>query len=427
MARRPGATPAPRPRGGGAATGARHTAWPFALVGGAWFAVMTSSNLATPLYAVYERRFGFSSAVLTVVFATYALVLAPSLLVFGQLSDRLGRRRVMSAGLATAGAGAAVFAAARGLPWLFAARAVQGLAVGMISGAASAALVELDPGHPWPPAAGDEAAPRTPGAHHRPALVAALAQAGGSAAGPLVGGLLAAWLPAPRVLCFALLGAVMAACAAAMLTIPEPAPAASAEWRIQRPSVPVEIRGLFARVAVTGAVLWAVAALFLSVVPLYAARLLDTSSLALLGTISALMLGASCTAQLVSRGSQPAGLLLAVAGLGALRLAFPLHSLPMLLLAAVLAGSGHGLGFLRAQAELNAAAPAARRGEVNAAFYTCIYLGVGISVIATGLLTLGASLTTAVTAFAVVMGAIALATTAWHLSVSRRSRRSPEA
>src|ERR1700761_5331607 len=109
MARRPAATAGPRPPGAGAATGARRAAWPFALVGGAWFAVMASSNLATPLYAVYERRFGFSSAVLTVVFATYALVLAPSLLLFGQLSDRLGRRRVISAGLATAALGLGLF------------------------------------------------------------------------------------------------------------------------------------------------------------------------------------------------------------------------------------------------------------------------------------------------------------------------------
>ncbi len=394
----------------GRARRARHAAWPFVLVGGAWFAVMASSNLATPLYAVYERRFSFSSAVLTVVFATYALVLAPSLLVFGQLSDRLGRRRVMSAGLATAAGGAALFALARGLPWLFAARAVQGLAVGMISGAASAALVELDPG------GGGAGA-------HRPALVAALAQAGGSAAGPLVAGLLATWLPAPRVLCFALLGTITAACAAAVLTIPEPAPAVADEWRIQRPSVPVEIQDLFARAAVTGALLWAVAALFLSVVPSYAAGLLGTSSLALLGAIAALMLGTSCAAQLVSRGSQPAGLLLAAAGLVALWLAFPLHSLAALLLAAVLAGSGHGLGFLRAQADLNQAAPPLRRGAVTAAFYTCIYLGVAVAVIGTGLLTLRTSLQTAVTVFAAVMGASALATAAWHLSVSRRSRR----
>src|SRR3954469_3961865 len=146
------------------ATRARRAAWPFLLVGGAWFAVMAGSNLATPLYAIYEREFAFSSAVLTLVFATYALVLAPSLLVFGQLSDRLGRRRVMAGGVAVATLGLVLFALARGLPGLLAARATQGLAVGMISGAAAAALVELDP-DPF----GD-----------RPALYAALAQAGGS-------------------------------------------------------------------------------------------------------------------------------------------------------------------------------------------------------------------------------------------------------
>ena len=74
----------------------------FLVVGAAWFAMMAGSNVATPLYAIYEREFGFSKAVLTLVFATYALVLAPSLLLFGQLSDRLGRRRVMAAGFATA-------------------------------------------------------------------------------------------------------------------------------------------------------------------------------------------------------------------------------------------------------------------------------------------------------------------------------------
>src|SRR6187200_2271686 len=95
---------------------------PFLVVAAAWFAMMAGANLATPLYAVYEREFGFSSAVLTLVFATYALVLAPSLLVFGQLSDRLGRRRVMAAGLVTASSGLALFALATGIGWLFAAR-----------------------------------------------------------------------------------------------------------------------------------------------------------------------------------------------------------------------------------------------------------------------------------------------------------------
>src|SRR4051812_19053797 len=164
---------------------ARSTA--FVVVGAAWFAMMAGSNVATPLYAIYEGEFGFSKAVLTLVFATYALVLAPSLLLFGQLSDRLGRRRVMAAGFATASAGLLLFAVASSLVWLFAARAVQGLAVGMISGAAAAALVELDP------------APQ----EDRAALFAALAQAGGSASGPLIAGMLAQWAPGRLVLPFA--------------------------------------------------------------------------------------------------------------------------------------------------------------------------------------------------------------------------------
>src|SRR5437764_2295503 len=104
---------------------------------------MAGANLATPLYAVYARHFHFSSLVLTAIFATYAFVLVPALVLFGRLSDRLGRRRVIALGLATAAGGLALFAAAEGELWLFAARLLQGLAVGMISGAATAALVEL--------------------------------------------------------------------------------------------------------------------------------------------------------------------------------------------------------------------------------------------------------------------------------------------
>src|SRR5579871_1371903 len=127
-----------------------------------WLVLMAGANLATPLYHVYAARFRFSPAVLTAIFATYALVLVPALVLFGRLSDRFGRRPVVAAGLATACVGLALFAAAEDAAWLFAARAVQGLAVGMISGPATAALVELDP-H---------------GNRRRAALGAGLAQAG---------------------------------------------------------------------------------------------------------------------------------------------------------------------------------------------------------------------------------------------------------
>ena len=379
---------------------------------------MAGSNLATPLYAVYEREFGFSSAVLTLVFATYALVLAPSLLVFGQLSDRLGRRRVMAAGFVTATLGLVLFAVASSLGWLFAARAVQGLAVGMISGAAAAALVELDP------------APQ----EDRAALFASLAQAGGSASGPLVAGMLAEWAPARLVLPFALFASLGVAATVVALAIPEPGRVTGGRFHIVRPSVPPAIRVLFARVSVTGAAVWATAALFLSVVPSYAADLLDTSNLALLGAISALMLATSCAAR--SRSGGPArtpacrrrdSCCSPSACSRSCSRSRPGRSCccspPRLL-----TGTGHGIAFLAAQAQLNLAAPPDRRGEVNAAFYTLIYLGVAVTVISTGLVTLIAPLSTAITSFAVVIAAVALATAAWHLKAgSGRSASSPRA
>jgi MFS family permease len=382
----------------------------FALAGGALFVLVAGANLATPLYAVYRERFGFSSAVLTLVFATYALVLSPSLVVFGQLSDRVGRRPVIAGGLATAMAGLALFALARSTPWLFAARAVQGLAVGAASGAATAALVELAPA----------------GAAARAALVSTLAQAGGSAAGPLVGGMLAEWAPAPRTTAFVAGLAVTGFVLLGVLLLPSmPGPRGGA-WRLQRPSVPPEIRARFARLALTAGAAWAVAGLYLSVVPSYAGSLLHTSNLALEGAITAVMLLASCASQVVFRRGgaaerdQAVGLALVVVGLVALVLAFPTGSLALVMCAALLGGVGHGMAFLGAQADLNSIAPDERRGEVTAAFFMCIYLGVAVSAIGTGLVASATSLSAAVAVFAVVTGSACAGAIAWHMAVLRR-------
>jgi hypothetical protein len=371
----------------------------------ALFVLLVASNMPTPLYAVYRERFGFSSAVLTLIFATYAVVLVPSLLLFGRLSDRLGRqardrgRARHSDARARAVRGGARHGVAVRRPRR------QGLSVGAITGAATAGLVELEPD----------------GDRQRAALLSVLAQAGGCAVGPLTAGALAQWAPEPRVLCYVVALIVIAATCVAALSIPEPA-RASVRWEIQRPSVPSAIRVGFARASLTGAAVWAVAALFLSVVPSYAAKLLDTDDLALLGAIAATMLATSCLTQWLAAGraslhAQPAGLAVLACGLVALVLAFPLHSLPIVLAAALLAGAGHGLAFLGAQTEVNHIAPPERRGEVTAAFMSCIYGGVAVSVIGVGVISSSAqSLFTAVAAFAAAIGATAVLTAGWHLA-----------
>jgi MFS family permease len=379
---------------------------PFLVVAGALFVLLLDGNLPTPLYAVYRERFGFSGTELTLIFAIYALALIPSLLVFGQLSDSVGRRRVIAGGLGTAALGLLLLALAQSTAWLFVARAVQGLALAATVGSAAAALVELEP----------------QGDHARAALATVLGQSGGSAAGPLVAGVLAQWAPAPRQLAYAVGIALTVAAALAVLRIEEPR-APGGAWRLQRPRVPEDARGPFARASLTGACVWAVGALFLSVVPSYAAKLLVTNDLALLGAISAIMLAMACVAQaLCTRGTmtprraQPLGLALLVAGVAALVLAFPAHSLALVLVAALLAGSGLGLGFFGSQAQVNALAPPDRRGEVTAAFITCLYSGVAVTVIATGILSDAISLSTAVAISGVAVAAVAAATAVWQVS-----------
>jgi predicted MFS family arabinose efflux permease len=84
--------------------------------------------------------------------------------------------------------------------------------------------------------------------------------------------------------------------------------------------------------------------------------------------------------------------------------------------AAVLAGSGLGLGYFGAQADINRLAPPDRRGEVTAAFITCIYASVAVTAISTGLVSDALSLATAVAITGTVVALTAAATIAWHLA-----------
>jgi MFS family permease len=119
--------------------------WAFWVLAAALMTVMFGSAAPSPLYPVYQRLWGFSAAMLTVVFAVYVGALLLSLLTVGRLSDHVGRRPVIAAALLALVAAMFVFATADGVAALLVARVLQGLATGTAMGTLSAALVDLQP------------------------------------------------------------------------------------------------------------------------------------------------------------------------------------------------------------------------------------------------------------------------------------------
>ena len=67
----------------------------FWILAGLFLIVFFASAAASPLYRVYQARFHFSAETLTAVFAVYVLVLLVTLLIFGSVSDYLGRLPVI--------------------------------------------------------------------------------------------------------------------------------------------------------------------------------------------------------------------------------------------------------------------------------------------------------------------------------------------
>ena len=128
------------------------------------FLLFFAAAAPSPLYGVYQAQWRFSAITLTAVFAVYALVLLVTLLVFGSVSDYLGRRRVILAGLAMAAGACGLFLAAHGVGLLFAARALHGAAVGTAASALGAALIDLQPeGSGRAPVVTTAASPAGPG------------------------------------------------------------------------------------------------------------------------------------------------------------------------------------------------------------------------------------------------------------------------
>ncbi|HSU07498.1 MAG TPA: MFS transporter, partial [Acetobacteraceae bacterium] len=257
------------------------------LVGYAVLMLFVGTTVPTPLYRVYQTRLGFSSGVLTLLFAVYVFTLLPVLLMVGRVSDRIGRRPVLLFGLAFAAIAAVVFAIGQGqLAVLFLARVLQGGATGLIASTATATLAELH-------ATNDTGSA---------AYIASAANVAGAALGPLLAGTLAQYAPAPLVLSY-LAYLLLMIPTLGLIVMPETiSNRRSLAFEMPRFGLPPQIRQEFWLAAATAFTVWAATALFLTLAPSYVAMLLHRNNLAVGGGIVFLMLGGSALAQTALRG-----------------------------------------------------------------------------------------------------------------------------
>jgi MFS family permease len=370
----------------------------FVLVAYAFLITMIGTTLPTPLYPLFEQRYSFGELMVTVIFAVYAFGVIAGLLVFGNLSDEIGRKPVLLLGLAFSAASALLFVFAGSLTPIFLGRIVSGLSAGIFTGTATAALVDLAPG----------------GRRRLASFVAVIVNLGGLGLGTLLAGLLADYCSSPLRLPFIVDLGLLAPAVVGLLVVPETVQRRRFRLRFQRLSVPSEVRGVFVRGATAGFGSFAVAGVFSSVAPVFLGQILGRMSHALAGSIVFILFSSSIVGQiLVSRLSDRRALILGCSllagGVGLLALALGIESLAALIASASVVGLGQGLVIGAGLAAINQRAPVERRGETASSFFVVMYVGLSVPVIGVGVAAHAFSLRTAGIAFSAAVAALVLA------------------
>ncbi|MFJ8646017.1 MFS transporter [Streptomyces sp. NPDC093546] len=358
-------------------------------------AVFVLSNAATPLYVLWQRDMGFSKGTLTVVFAFYIVGLIGSLLVSGVVSDRLGRKPVLLPALALALAACLIFATAAGVVALIVARLFTGIAVGAVVSAGMAAVTDV---------AGPER-------KRIAALLASCAMVFGAGLGPLLAGVLSEVAPAPTVTVFVVEAVLLVTAVLCVLRMPvrRPEVRAKGAW-VRVPGVP---RGHGRQLALGIAVFApgiTATSFVLSLGPSLLSGLLGTTNRIVAGAMAFVMFLAATGVQfavqrLRRRTILTAGAVSTTLSMITLIIAVHTSAVAVLIVSALLAGAGQGMGQLGGLSLLNSSIPPQRLAEANAALNVGGYIPAGALPVSAGYLSDAVGLTSGATIFgAVLMG-----------------------
>jgi MFS family permease len=345
---------------------------------------MLGGTLPIPLYVLYERQMGFGALGVTVVFAAYVIGTLFALVAFGDLSDHIGRKKVLAIGLGCAAVSTAGFLIAAGIAsgigLLIAARIVSGLAAGFVTGTATAALAELQPR----------------GNRQAAAVVATGANMTGLGLGPLIAGIFAEYVALPTRSVFWLYLGLCALALTALAAIPETVTAP--DKRVSpRPAlgVPPHMRAVVLGACLGVFAAFSVLGFFSSLVPTFLHGILGVGNLAWIGAASFLVfiiaaISQAASSRLPARRSMSIGLPLLLVCLAVLESALFAKALWLFLAGTVIGGVAVGFIFRGGLSEINRLAEPRSRAAVVSTFFAAAYLGLGLPPVLTGLISLAA-------------------------------------
>lgn len=337
---------------------------------------MIGASAPSPFYPVLQERLDFSPVTMTLVFAVYAATMLVTLLLTGSLSDHLGRKPVISAGLLILAVSMTAFWHAESVGVLITARLVQGVGAGLLMSSLSAAIVDLEP-------------------RSRPGLGAimnSVVPLGGLAAGALIAGIVLDLVDQePLAVVFGVLTALLVILAVVVWLAPETSARSAGVLASLRPEVgvPVEARAAFYRSLPALIAGWATSGFYLSLgAPLVAQELGGADHISQ-GLVVTAINGAGALMCLVARRWSNRqvtlyGTTVLAVGTVLTLVALVAGSLPWFLVAAVFTGTGFGTAFMGLLRSVTPLARPENRGELFAAVFVASYIAFGIPAVLAG-------------------------------------------
>jgi threonine dehydrogenase-like Zn-dependent dehydrogenase/predicted MFS family arabinose efflux permease len=374
-------------------------------------AVFAASASPIPLYEIYRRTDALSHADLAFTAVAYFLAVMVALLVFGRLSNHLGRRPVALAALAVTAAGSLVLTQVHGVAPLIAGRALQGLGCGLASSALAAFIVDSAP-----------ASPRR---------LASAAVTGAPMVGLTVGalgsGALAEYGPTPRSLVYLIGLGALAGCAALLVASRETVARAAGAAASLRPQVriPARARRLLPAAMATFLATWALGGFYQAFGPSVAAEQLSTSSALVAAAVFASLMapsaiGASLAGRRTPASAQRLGMIVFVLAVAVILCSLRLGAVAPFIAATAVAGAAQGGTFAGSLRALLAGAGPGDRAGILSAIYLISYSGAAIPGVIAGQLSRTLSL------FDIALGYGALAALACVVTlVATRESRGP--